>query len=100
MNARILSVAALGVVALGWIVLAGRRVSRVEANPGSESNGDDFEIEGVFDEFPETDNPEVVRLFLAWRLAEHLVGGGGEATLDDQLDLFGKLYRRIGKLTR
>ena len=55
------------------------------------------ELDDIFDEFPETDNPEVVRLFLAWKLTERL---GGADAVDVRLARFGSLYRQIRRLTR
>lgn len=80
--------------------LVSRRGSAQSNDAGSTSEADATEFEDLFDEFPETDNPDVMRMYLAWRLAERLAGDVGAHGLERQLELFGKLYRRIGRLTR
>ncbi len=105
MRQRLVAVAvAAGLSLLAWVTLgrgrAGREVAPAAGEEAEEATG---ASESLFEEFPETDNPEVARLYLAWRLAERALGAegarGGDA-LRRQIKLFGKLYREIGQATR
>lgn len=92
----------LGVV-LGWLWV--RRADDGASLAQRVATGSEQrlpELNDIFDEFPETDNPDVVRMFLAWRLAERTTDPGVDpaATLDAQLARFGKFYRRLARLTR
>lgn len=86
--------AGLGV--MFWALAARRSPDSLEPERVGE-----VDVSGVFDELPETDSPEVVRLLLAWKLAERANGpdGHGPMTLERRLDLFGNLYRRISRAT-
>ncbi|MBX5445246.1 hypothetical protein [Sphaerobacter sp.] len=90
----------LGVV--GWLVMRrGGAPDAPDTEPESEADPNVFA--GLFEEFPETDNPDVVRMFLAWRLAERLAGmtaDGAPQDVEKHLKRFGELYKTIARLTR
>lgn len=97
--------AAVVLAAVGWLVVR-RGIAGVGADvdpePEVERADDTSLLADLFDEFPETDNPDVVRMFIAWRLAERLGGmsDGKPQDIEKHLKRFGELYRTIARLTR
>ena len=84
-------------LASGLCALVLVRPGRGERSAPAPPHDGTAELQDVFNEFPETDSPEVVRMYLAWKLAERLGGDGG---VDVQLARFARLYRQIRRLTR
>lgn len=93
--------AGLVLAAVGWLVV---RRGAADVAPDSELGNElDTNLFGdLFEEFPETDSPDVVRMFIAWRLAERLGGmtDGTPQDVEKHLRRFGELYRTIARLTR
>ncbi|MDI3339547.1 MAG: hypothetical protein QJR03_03365 [Sphaerobacter sp.] len=99
------ALATIALVVLGWVLVrGGRRVNGAAeaAEPPQGAQETAHPVEDLFDDFPETDNPDVVRMVIAWRLAERLGGSTVRSAKDveRQLARFGHLYRRIARLTR